>query len=437
MTRPVFLFLFLCISVAGFADESLPLSLRQVLQMASERDIRLILSQERVAQALARIEQSRSVLLPQVSLNASQHRMTRDLRSSGITLPGDPLVGPFNTFDARAQLTQTLFDSSAMMRLKVAQAGKQLSLTELRKTKEDVLALMATLYINARRAQESLEYAKTIKAREEKRMRIMQLRSKDGAASLLDVQQVQALYNQALSLWQNTANKATNTRLDLLAALGLDLEQAVIFNQEDEISFPDPTEEADTHNSPQLQTAEEELSLNQMNRSVEKSDFFPKISALADYGPSGLTPSDTNNTYTLGVQASWPIFDGGLRRSRVKEKESEVKSAEAILMDTKRKVKADSMKARIAFEQAEIVLKERISQRDVSQHQLRLAQQRFQDGIGSDVEVLEAQAQDATISEQESEARAQLLLAQIEWAHTLGKIDHLLSDVSKVRSLNE
>jgi outer membrane protein TolC len=437
MTRALLIILVLFLSSSGFAEESLSLSLRQVLEMASERDVRVILSQERVAQALARIEQSRSILLPQVSLNASQRRMTRDLRSSGITLPGDPLVGPFNTFDARAQLTQTLFDSSAMMRLKAAQAGKQLSLTELRKTKEDVLALMATLFINARRAQESLVYAQAIKAREEKRMHVMELRSKDGAASLLDVQQTQALYNQALSLWQNTSNQATNTRLDLLAALGLDLEQSVTFNQKDEILFPNPTEEADVNNSPQLQTAKEELSLSRVSRSIEQADFLPKISALADYGPSGLTPSDTNNTYTLGVQASWPIFDGGLRQSRVREKESDVKSAEAVLMDTQRQVEAKSIKARMAFEGAETVLKEKMSQREVSQHQLHLAQQRLRDGIGSDVEVFEALAEDATIFEQVSEIQAQKLIAQIEWAHTLGKINSLLSDVSKVRSSNE
>ena len=134
------------------------LTLKEVLQIAEESDIHLILSQERLVQALARVEQNKSVLLPQISVSSSERRQTRDLRSSGISFSGDPLVGPFNSFDIRAQMTQTLFDASTISRLKAAQAGKELSAAELKKTKEDVLALIATMFVNARRSKESLTY---------------------------------------------------------------------------------------------------------------------------------------------------------------------------------------------------------------------------------------------------------------------------------------
>lgn len=406
------------------------LTLRESLQIAAQRDIRLVVSQERVAQALARIGQSRAPLLPQLDLNTSQKRQTRNLRSVGINLGGDPLVGPFNSFDARLQLTQTIFDPAAMSRFKAAQAGHELSLAELRQMKEDVMALVAMMYVDARRAAQSVEYAKAVVTTQEKKLSLAQSRLENGIASSLEIQQAQAAYDSARHFWQQTLTLATNTRLDLLASLGLDLEEQVQFPRENRINFALPEGDATVvlDGLPEIQVAQQQLSVDLKKRAAERAEYFPKISALADYGPSGASPSESNNTYAVGVQASMPIFEGGLRQARVREADSQVYASEAVLADTRTQTRAKISKARETFAQAQALLVEKESQLAVARQQLTLIQQRRRDGTATEEELLEAIAQEVEAQDEENEARATVLTAQINWAHVLGKMEEFLKE---------
>ena len=105
-------------------------------------------------QAIARISEAQSDLLPHLDGVVSGGRQTADLRSEGISFPGfGPHVGPYNNFDARARVTIALFDPSAFERFQAAKKGENLSQAELEKTREDILALVATLFIDAQRKQ--------------------------------------------------------------------------------------------------------------------------------------------------------------------------------------------------------------------------------------------------------------------------------------------
>src|SRR5262249_61346359 len=62
-----------------------------------------------------------STLLPNVTGSISESDNKETLSARGIRLPGAPhLVGPFQVFDARLFATQTVFDFSALQRLRSA-----------------------------------------------------------------------------------------------------------------------------------------------------------------------------------------------------------------------------------------------------------------------------------------------------------------------------
>ncbi len=414
------------------------LTLSEALKLASERDVRLIIAQERVVQALARLGQNRSVLFPQLNISASENRQTRDLRTAGINLSGDPLVGPFNVFDARARITQTIFDSSAMARFKSAQAGHELSMAELHKIQEDVLVLVATIFLDAQRSAQSVEYVQALINKEEKALAIAQSQKDLGISSDVDVKKAQASYNTAMRLFNEAKAHATESRLDLLTALGWDVNTSIQFLDDDGLNFPIPQEDYSldsVEHLPEMAVARGQLTLDKSNLNVEKAGYWPKISMFADYGPSGVDPTDQNETYTLGVQASWPILDGGLRKYSKKEAESRVRESEAALQDTQRQSQSKILNALESFHQAQALAKEKESQHELSKQQLLLAQQRKIDGSASDLEVLDAMAQEAGAHDQENEARAALLTAQINWVSSVGRMnDFLKREVSSLDS---
>lgn len=408
-------------------------TLKEALQMAEARDIRLILSQERVNQSIARIGQNRSGLLPQLGISSSQKRQTRDLRTAGINLPGDPLVGPFNTFDARIQLTQAIFDPAAMARFNAARAGRELSIAELHKTREDVLVLIASLYIEARRAAQMAEYADSLLASEEKKLEIAKSRLTSGIGSDIELKQAQASHDTAINIKRQTSFHEVETRLDFLAALGMNLEEPVEFPENNGLNFSSPEKGAapPVDNLPDVKLAQQELNVSRANVSAERSEYLPKISGLADYGPSGINPGDSSETYTLGVQASLPIFDGGWRQARVKEAESQVKASEAGFHDTQYQAQAKIIKALELYEQTQALVAEKTSRLAVARQQLSLMEQRLKDGTASVIEFLEAAAQEAWARDEDNEARATLLTAQINWTHARGGMEDILTETSK------
>ncbi|MBP9854947.1 MAG: TolC family protein [Candidatus Omnitrophica bacterium] len=426
---------FLAALIITAQAETMPrtLSLKDALEIAQQRDIRFILSDERVNQAISRIAQSRAPLLPQVSIDVSQKRQTRDLRTAGIEMPGDPLVGPFNTFDARIKLTQMIFDAGTVNRLKTAQAQGALSVAERRKVEEDVLVLIAQLYIDARRSIQTADFAKTMVERDLKKLDIAKSRLENGIGSDIDVRQAKTAYDTALSFQQQVYMHAVESRLDLLAALGLSLDDTIQFIDDNGINFPEPEENIQTsfEELPDIQVAKQQLRFSEAQLESQRSEYLPNISGIADFGPSGIDPSDTNNTFTVGVQASLPIFDGGLRRAQVDEAISQVKYDQANLNHNEFQFQAKIIKARELFEQTQFIFIEKTSRQEMTQQELLLVQQRVKDGTATEIELLEAIALDAQARNDADEAKAAVLTAQINWNHALGKLSDVLNESIK------
>lgn len=154
ITLGLLVFLF---SNGAFAQSSRSLTLNDALALARDRNIEMVLAEERVKQAYAKKNQAFSVILPHISMTTYQQRQTRDLGSQGIPLPSnvESQVGPFNSFDLRLRINQMLFDRASIERFFTVEALHRLSQAQVRKAQQDVMALVATLYLDAERGIEN------------------------------------------------------------------------------------------------------------------------------------------------------------------------------------------------------------------------------------------------------------------------------------------
>src|SRR5258708_849834 len=104
----------------------------------------------------ARVRQARSALLPHLSLRGSWVNRTVNPPAPGFPIPGvslPSLLPPFNAYDGRARVTQTLFDASSMRR--VGAARGQLNATNAERTAvvETAAQNVALAYVRAARAE--------------------------------------------------------------------------------------------------------------------------------------------------------------------------------------------------------------------------------------------------------------------------------------------
>src|ERR1019366_46435 len=95
------------------------LSFREAIQRGLVYNLGAVGLAQAVHQASGASQVARSALLPNLNGSVSENYLTENLKALGFhfSLPGlslPTIVGPFNYFDARARLTQTVLDLTAM-----------------------------------------------------------------------------------------------------------------------------------------------------------------------------------------------------------------------------------------------------------------------------------------------------------------------------------
>src|SRR5947208_7134899 len=104
--------------------------------------------------AAARVRQARSGLLPSLSLSGSWANRNFNSKAQGISFPGVPtIIGPFNAYDGRVRLTQTLFDFANLGRVSAAKRQASAAGADRSAVLETSAQTVALAYARASRAQ--------------------------------------------------------------------------------------------------------------------------------------------------------------------------------------------------------------------------------------------------------------------------------------------
>ncbi len=118
---------------------------------------------------------------------------------------------------------------------------------------------------------------------------------------------------------------------------------------------------------------------------------------------SGTSPS---GTWSVGASVSVPVADGGQRQARVEAARVGLEAARSNLEQVRLEARRDAVQALLAYRSA--AAREQAARRaaEAAQEALRVAQGRYQAGVGSILEVATAQAQFASVQESLLQAQA-------------------------------
>jgi len=144
-------------------------------------------------------------------------------------------------------------------------------------------------------------------------------------------------------------------------------------------------------------------------------DFFPDVSATGFYGG---TRADLNEIWEIGLTLSWSIFDGGNKIARLRETKANVEGAQARVKATELDISREVEQAQLNVTEAQ----ERIGAAQTAvasaQENFRLAQGRFDAGVGTILELTDAQLFLTQAQNTEAQALAdyRIFLARLERA---------------------
>ncbi len=147
----------------------------------------------------------------------------------------------------------------------------------------------------------------------------------------------------------------------------------------------------------------------------------PSLSASADYQWSG-TAAPLDRSWGMGVNLSWPVFDGKLTRAQIDSARSNLDNNAASLENVKLSVAAELENSLTGFTDALERLQATTILVQQASESLHLAEGRYDAGLGSPLEITDARVEYARARGNRVVAYFDSLIAQAELDRVLGRL---------------
>jgi outer membrane protein TolC len=410
------------------------LSLDQAIQLAIENNLATLLARERRREAEGFKQESLAGLLPNINGTAYQANVTQNLAALGFqpgTFPGitNTFIGPFNNFDARARLVQTIFSLSAIRNYQAGRAVVHVAELQEELAREQVASGTALNYLEALRAERAVAAAQANVELAQTLLQLAQDQRNAGVATGVDVTRAEVrLAQEEVRLAQSQTN-SEQARLNLQRVVGLPLESPLTLT--DQLRFTDEplpavdlavTQAGQTRR--EVRIAEEEVRTSDLQRKSVRAEYLPSLEFVGDYGVSGITPTNTAlPTRRAAIQLNVPIFNGGLTRGRLTVAESRERQAELELGNVRGQVEEDVRLALATLRTAAAQVRAADETVSLAQRELEMSRDRFRAGVADNLEVVNAQTSLANARDTQITALALYNAARLNLAAALGRAE--------------
>ena len=420
------------------------LSLGDAARLAARQSNGVQAAEQRVAEAVARVRQSRSALLPELSANALQSGRTFNSVTFGISLPSAPgqpplfnpdgeVLGPVNTLDLRGRVQTNLLDPAAIARVRTAQTAVEAARADIGNAGDLAASQAAVAYIRVQRgnAQLNARLADSVLARE--LLNIAQSQLEAGVGVALDVTRAQSQLAGIRAQLISARNERDRAQLDLRRALNLSLETPVELTDSlssvvpEDLALDDATATARAlRDRPDLRAAEEQLRAARQTVSAIRAERLPSVSGFVDDGIIGKSGSSRLlPTYTYGLQLSLPIFDGFRREGRIQEQEAMTRELEVRRRDLEQQASIDVRGALLDLAAAREAITASRERLRLAEQEVEQARERFRAGVAGNADVVTAALTLNTARSQYVDVLTALQQARVSLARAEGAVTQL------------
>lgn len=354
--------------------------------------------------------------LPQINANVS-YLNNLNFTEQGVTgnafnPGGDPndistiTFGTKHSMDAKATLSQLIFDGSYIVGLQSAKVYLQISENAKIKTDLEVTEMVTNAYGNVLLARENITILKNNKTSLEKTLFETKETFKNGLIEEENVEQLQITLSQINSSLSNATKRSEIALNFLKIALGIDINNDLVLKENlDELTSKNvvltSSEAFEVKNSIDYRMGENNEKSKQLLLKLERYRGLPTIGAQLNYGYNSFANqfdffNQDQKWYSnsnLGVSINMPIFSSFRDHSRKQQAKIALEQSQNELKDTEQRLK-------LQYQQASSDYEFSIEQYATSKSNLQLAERiekkqqvKFKEGLSSSFEYTEAQRQ--------------------------------------------
>ncbi len=428
-------------------DSTITLTLDKAISiaLANNRDIQL--SIQDVKNASAQIDEAYADVWPSINFTGDY---ARNIKLPVLFIPPNTPFNPSpntetfslgakNSYNLGVTLNQTLFSLKVNKAIQIAGDYSDYFKTNETSTKQDIVFQVKQTFYSILLAQKLVEVSQkgydVAKANYDNVEKLYQ----QGVSSEYDFLRAEvqlANVEPALIESKNNLKLAKNSLKNLLALdLKNDLNIVGEFKLE-EIS-KEKLAESDSlliKNNPTLEGLKLQESILDKNISLQTAGYFPTLAAYANY--TWQTQDNTfhfsnynwANTFTVGLRLSVPIFDGFRRSAQIQQAEINKDKVGLTKMKVEEGLKIQLQQSELKMKEA----KERVTAQEKSVQQaeraLKIAQTRYNNGIGTQLEILDTQSALTQTQTNYAKAIFDFLIAKAQWEKTIGQTKYELKN---------
>jgi outer membrane protein len=411
------------------------LSLSEAEKLALKHQPTLAQARGQSEAAEGRVEEARAGYLPQATISATYQRTTGNFAprpsalpsGAGTSVPTTWSGTTFNYFNAGVAASQLLYDfGQTSGRWRSAAASRDAALLSERAARAQSLLNVRRAYFDARSREELVTVAEEAVRNQERHLRQTEGFVRAGIRPDIDlarvrtdlanarVQLVDARNNDAVAV--ATLNQTMGVPTEMRYAL-TDHDMADVAGEDSAVSG---LAAGAVRARPEVAALVEQVRAQDLAVTATRGAFGPALSATAGATESGTHIDALVPNWFVGLSLAWPILQGGLTRGTLREERGTLMSLAAQVEVLRLQIRVEAEQAALAVTAAKANI---VAARDAltnARELLRLAERRYETGLGSAIELGDAQLASNTTAAQEVGARYSLAAARAQLLFALG-----------------
>ncbi|HLI63072.1 MAG TPA: TolC family protein [Terriglobales bacterium] len=377
----------------------LRLTLEEAIARALKWNLSVRLASAEVEDAAGTRERQLSALLPHVTADNATSLHNTNLVAFGLSAPGLPIprvVGPLSNYDYRAAGSQAIVDRQAYHALKSAERQQDATKLSYQDTRDLVVRETAGLYLQSQTAQAQVEADESRVATSQALLKLAQDQHNHGLATGVDVVRAQVQLQRDEQTLLVARDDYDTSILNLERFIGMTPGEPIVLAQRLEFYSLQPPDISAAVETALEARADYRSLFAQRQALVEqqkaaRARYLPKFTVDGNYGPLGRTYGFMPGIGLIEGVVSVTVFDRD-REGQQAQITSQLHKIDAQIADLRRGIEQDLRKAVLDLQSAEQQVKVTQAGLDLAERELTLAQDRFKNGLGDNVEVITAQS---------------------------------------------
>lgn len=346
-----------------------------------------------------------------------------DPKARLVTFPFGPIKYN-NTYSLQA--SQLLFSGTFIVGLQAVKTFKELSQRSLLRSKIETNANVTKAYYQVLVSGEQVKLLDANIAQLKQQFDQTIQRNKQGFVEKIDVDRLDVQYSNLVTNRENVVRSLTLYSQMLKFQMGMPVEEELVLTDKladikiDEQVAQNTVDTSFYRNRIEYKLLETNIILNELDVKSRKAEFLPTLAFNAGIGgvfqenqAKYLYDNIYYNSY-IGLSLNIPIFSGGQRMARLRQTQINVLKAKNDLSNAQNGFKLQANVANITYLNSLQSLNNQKRSRALAQEVLRVAKIKYEQGVGSSVEVTQAQTELENADNQYIQALYTVLISKVD-----------------------